>query len=181
MLRKILPALFGQSNGSAAEAPPAKKWASAYASDRLYCLVTFSGYRSSSIDTGGENLVLGPDCSDEELGTALLKALAASRMVAKDEIGLFFDAKASSARYETWVNGLMQRYKMKTRQVLFSGMRNCNVEQEGGVIAMLPTVHDRLEAWGRTKSMQLPTITVDAGAGPHKVGAALREAFSHCQ
>jgi hypothetical protein len=182
MLRKILPALFGQPNGGATEAPPAKKWASAYSSDRLHCLLTFSGYNNSSaIDIDGENILLSPDCSDDELGAALVRALAASRTIAREEIGAFFDAKTVVARYESWVHGLMQHCELKTRKALFRGMNSCNVAQENGVISILPTEHDRLEGWGRTKDMNMPTINISAGAAPHEVGAALREAFSHCR
>jgi hypothetical protein len=181
MLRKMLPALFGRTDGNAAQAPPAKQWTSGYASDRFYCLVTHSGYWSSAIDSGGENIVLPPDCSDEELGAALLKALAASRMVAAGEIGLFFDAKAVVARHDAWVDGLMRRFGLKTRKALFTGMNNCSVEREGSVISILPMVRHRLGAWGRTKSMELPTFNLPAEAGPQEVGAALREAFSHCR
>jgi hypothetical protein len=179
-LRKLSPALF-ERDQSEVKPPPPKKWTSAYSSHRFYCLVTHSGYRSSAIDLDGENILLPPDCSDGELGNALSKALAASRMFSLKDYGPFFDANAVVARHKQWVADLMRRYQLKTKKALFTDMNLCNVTQEGGMISISPNVHDRLEGWGRRKSMNLPTITVAANANASEIGAALRGAFSYCR
>jgi hypothetical protein len=183
LLSKIVPALFGKSqNDQTDKPPPAKKWASAKSSHRFICIRTCSGYRNSNAaDPGGENILLDPNCSDEELGSALVKALAASRFLSLKDAGVFFDRDAVVARYKIWVADLMQRYKLKTKKALFTGMMSCNVELQDGVISINPTVHHRLENWGRTKNDGLPTFTVSASASAKDIGVVLREAFSACR
>jgi len=132
------------------------------------------------LDPAGKALLLTRDCSDEELGTALLNALAASRMLTLKQAETFFAVAELQERYKAWVAGLMQHYKLKTKKALFTGMDNCHVTEREGVVSISPNAHQRLEGWVRTKSMNLPTLTVAANASAEDIGARLREAFSHC-
>lgn len=139
----------------------------------------------AAVDPKGKQLLLPLDASDEELGAAVLDALAHSRFVRPwqqpqvDEV--IFDMKALRKRYERWVTKLMKACGYKTRRSLFNKMSNCSVTRREGVITISPSAHAKSEVWTGDGISEEDYVSIPAESLPAEVGAALRLAFSRCR
>lgn len=160
-------------------APERKAWANAYISNDFICVTTQSGYRRSAYDPKGVQSILAYDVGDEELGAAVLRSLDASRFLAPEEIGSFFDLAAVESRYALWVQGLMQVVGCESRKELFRDMKLCNIERRSGEIVVTPTKHEKLEAWGGTGQKD-DRVSISSGAAID-VGRGLRVALGRCK
>lgn len=156
-------------------------WASAKINRKFICVETCSGYRAIATDPKGKQHLLSPDISGEDLGNAVLDALAHSRFIVpaeqpEEDQDLFdFDRN-----YSEWVRHLMERYSYKTNHALFKDMKLCNIESREGTMTIRPTHHRSLEAWGGGGITEKDYVVLSASSLPADVGAALRLAFSRC-
>lgn len=165
------------------------RWASVMYNGDFYCVETWSGYGGGAIqDPKGSQHLLAPDVSDEELGLALLDALAHSRFVLsapKEGVTVhpeveydfeLYDRAIKDELYLTWTEFLMKRYGYKTKRALFKNMQNCSIRQESDILIIIPTYHQKLEQWGgKIEPVVLPYKSTAA-----EIGAALREGFRRC-
>ena len=158
-----------------------RKRASAVENGDFVCVETESGHGSTAWDPEAKQHLLPPDVSDDELGQAVLDALAHSRHMSVEEACVFLEYRAVKVRYDTWVAALMERYGYKTRRALFKSMKNCSAECVEGRITIAPTRHEKLEGWGREKDDGIEDVVIPADSPPAAVGAALRLAFSRCR
>ena len=139
-------------------------WAFAKSNQDFSLIETVSGYRgAAALDPKGIQRFLAPDASDEELGLAVIDALAHSRWVLpaprsgssyppEVEFDLeLYDYKKVAERYAAWTKDLMARYGYKTKRALFKNMKSCAIERKGGTITIRPSHHEKLEAWDREK------------------------------
>jgi hypothetical protein len=167
-------------------------WANAKFNGDFILVETFSGYTSSMRDPKGKQRFLAPDANDEELGLAVLDALASSRFVLpgpRTDVWIhpdagfdmeLYDYRQTAARYAAWTKDLMARYGYKTKRALFKNMKSCSIERKGGTITISPSHHEKLEAWSREKDDGIEDAVIAADAKPAEIGAALRLAFSRC-
>ncbi|MFH5255071.1 contact-dependent growth inhibition system immunity protein [Burkholderia semiarida] len=158
-----------------------KRWASAYENRDFVQVETQSGYRGGLPDPLGKRIQLLNPTTDEDLGCAVLDALAASRFLHPNEHREFFDIRGRVVpQYEEWVKSVMAAYGYKTRRALFKDMKSCGIEKLGGVITMRPTHHEKLEAWSGEGITEDSLVQVRAGSDPAEIGMALRLALSRC-
>jgi len=170
-----------------------KYWAEALANENFYCIETFSGFRGGMhADYKGACHLLSPDASDKRMGDALLDALLHSRfVVSSPREGFIFppeveyDAELNipekvAERYKLWVEEMMQRYGYKTKRALFKGMRRCSVEVDENTLTILPSHHEKLEAWSGDGISKDDYVVLAAKSSAEEIGAALRLAFSRC-
>ncbi|MDR6413178.1 UNVERIFIED_ORG: hypothetical protein ABIC62_006620 [Burkholderia sp. 1595] len=158
-----------------------KRWASAYENRDFVQVETQSGYRGGLPDPLGKRIQLLNPATDEVLGGAVLDALAESRFLHPNEHREFFDIRGRVVpQYEEWVKSVMAAYGYKTRRALFKDMKSCGIEEQGGVITMRPTHHEKLEAWSGEGITEASLVQVQAGSDPAEIGTALRLALSRC-
>ncbi|WP_082676190.1 contact-dependent growth inhibition system immunity protein [Pannonibacter phragmitetus] len=98
------------------------RWASAKFNNDFFRIETYSGYSSPIRDPLGVQHLLQPDASDQELGSALLDALAHSRFVLgvpRNDVRVhpevtydmsLYDYELSRQRYAEWIRKLMERF-----------------------------------------------------------------------
>ena len=155
--------------------------ARAMKNDRLQCVETFSGYRSSKRDPRGSQHLLPPDANDRDLGLAVLDALAHSRFVRPQDDPALFDNESTAERYEAWVKDLMFAYGYGVRSDLFKDMRSCNIESQNGTITIRPSVHDKPEGWSGDGIGEKDFVVISDERPAAEIGAALRQAFGRCK
>lgn len=167
-------------------------WADAKFNTDFICIETYSGYRSSQADPQGVQHLVRPDANDQELGTALLDALAHSRFVLPEprkDIWIhpeatfdmnLYDYDFNNQRYAEWVCKLMDVYGYKNRRALFKDMKSCGVESKSGEVTIRPRHHEKLEAWSGKGISESDNVVIPSNSSPAEVGAALRLAFSRC-
>ena len=155
-------------------------WAGAYQNQDMICVDSCSGYRGCAYDPRGNQTVFGVDADDDALGIAVQNALAGSRFLSIKEIPDFFDYRRVEERYAERVKSLMARQGYKTKTALFRGMKFCSIRLSKGMIEIVPTTHEELEAWGREKDDGIEDVFVVADSTAKEIGAALRLGFSRC-
>jgi hypothetical protein len=167
-------------------------WAGAKFNSDFIFIETYSGYRSSQADPLGAQHLVRPDASDQELGVALLDALARSRFVLPEprkdvwihpeatfDMSLY-DYDLNNQRYSDWIDRLMGAYGYKTKRALFKDMKSCSVENKLGEIVIRPSCHEKLEAWSGKGIVESDYVVIPANSPASDVGGALRLAFSRC-
>ncbi|MBN6114403.1 contact-dependent growth inhibition system immunity protein [Xanthomonas campestris pv. phormiicola] len=167
-------------------------WADAKINNDFISVKTFSGYRSSRADPQGVEYFLNTDVADEELGFAVLDALAHSRFVLsepREDVWIhpevtfdreLYNYDLTNQRYDQWVGGILEQYGYKTKRALFKDMKNCSIESKCGQITIRPSHHEKLEAWSGKGIGEGDHVIIPSGSSPSDVGAALRLAFSRC-
>ena len=158
-----------------------KRWAHVYENRDFVQIETRSGYRGGLPDPLGKRVQIPNPASDEDLGRAVLEALASSRFIHPDEDRQFFDIRGRVVpQYEEWVKSLMATYAYKSRRALFKEMKSCGIEERNGVVTMRPTHHEKLEAWSGEGITEESLVHVDIDSNALSVGTALRLALSRC-
>ena len=156
-------------------------WASAKKNRKLFCVDTCSRYRATATDPKGKQHLLTPGIGDQDLGIAVLDALAHSRFIVpleqpEEHQGLF----DFNRNYSEWVKCLMEHYGYTTKHALFNDMKLCNIESREGTITIRPTHHRSLEAWGGAGISEEDYVRISSDGPPDEIGAALRLAFTRC-
>jgi hypothetical protein len=146
----------------------------------FFSIETRSGWLRSRDDPEGAQHLLAPSASDLELGTAVLDALAKSRMVTHDDAPEVFDIDLAQERYTAWVAMLIARYGYKGRRTLFNSMKFCDLESKDGVLRIRPWHHERSDRWSGKGITAEHHVALDAHSPPEAVGAGLRLAFRRC-
>jgi hypothetical protein len=156
------------------------KRAAAWCHPDFILVETYSGRGRTMFDPLGAQLFLPADASDAALGAAVADALARSRLLSSDESAAYFQLKRVAEQYAKWVDLLLSRGPYKSRRELFKPLKNCGIHHVGDTVTFRPTVHERLEAWGREQGDGLEDVTIPGDSDPEKLGAALRLAFDRC-
>ena len=168
-------------------------WASALFNGDFYSVKTYSGFRGGSHeDYKGIEHRLPPNISDQDLGLAVLDAMARSRWV----LGIpregsvyppnvefdsdLYNRELSMERGKKWVADLMAQYGYKTKRALYKNMQNCSIDRYGDSIKFMPSHHEKLEMWSRVKDDGIEDVILPVTSTPAEIGAALRLAFSRC-
>jgi len=157
-----------------------RKWANAYRNQHFICIHTCSGYRASVFDPSGRQSLMSIDVDDKTLGTAVLESLTASRFLAVDQVGIFFDRKLVAENYDNWTKDLIVTYRYKSKTALFKKMILCNIEMDDHSIVIRPTRHEKLETWGKDNADNILDVLIAVESPPEEIGEALRLGFSRC-
>lgn len=155
-----------------------KARASAKNNGDFISIKTYSGYSLAIGDPTVPEYLLEPHASDEEVGTAVLKALQQSRFLSFEEEGDLMEN--ATPNYKAWVEKLMKQYGYKTKRALFKNMKSCGIDQNKNVITIRPSHHEKLEAWDGEGFTESDYVKIPADSPPAEIGAALRLAFSRC-
>jgi len=154
--------------------------ASALQNQDFTWVYTDSGRGLVAYDPQGKDLILGLDADDNALGVAVREALASSRLLSPKEAMKLLDYRTSGDEYKERVKSLMRMHGYKNKSAMFKNMKCCGITESKGMIEIRPSIHDRLDGWGRTKNDGIENILISATRQPHYIGAALRLAFSRC-
>ncbi|EPB0880350.1 contact-dependent growth inhibition system immunity protein [Yersinia enterocolitica] len=125
--------------------------------------------------------LLPPDADDKSIGEAVFIALSNSRTLSLEESTDFFDLEKVKEQYVAWIAMLMERYGYKTKRALFKDMKNCSIHCINGVITIVPTRHEKLEAWSGKGIKESDDVVISVNSSPAEIGAALRLALSRCK
>ena len=151
--------------------------ASVAATPKLLWVRTLSGAVATRVDPRGADHVLAPASSDEELGAAVLDALARSRYVGTDtELGV--EIERVRKHNEERLLELAPQFGYKNARAVLRSMKFCPVVVMGKEILFRPTRHTGLEHW-----RYLPeefVVRLASPAGEREVGRATRLALSRC-
>ncbi|MBB3225554.1 hypothetical protein FHW69_000144 [Luteibacter sp. Sphag1AF] len=156
------------------------QWAGAVDNGDFICIDTYSGNGLLGRDTEGVSEILGAGENNENLGCAVIRALAASREITLDEYSGYFNWEKRKASYTLWVNSLMQQFGYRTRKALFRNMRSCSIAVDDSSILFCPSHHEKLEAWSGDGISKDDYVVLPFDSSPADIGAALRLAFSRC-
>ena len=157
------------------------KNATAWCNEDFVCIQTDSGRGMLRYDPSGAQHVLACDASDEALGDALLDALGRSRVIPSADAKTFLDMKRGAIEYANWTADLITRFSYKSKTQLFRNMRHCGVQLLGDTMFLRPSIHEKLEAWGRQEGDGIEDVTIPAASSAAEIGVALRTAFSRCR
>lgn len=160
--------------------PTKKSWAEAKANQEFIELETYSGYWNFLPDPHGKKFHFPITVSDEELGRGVLEALSASRILKPQENPAFFDIQRVSHGYQNWVQELINIYGYKTKHFLFKKMKSCSIKCQENIIIIIPSHHEKLEAWSGYGIHEDDYMKISANSSPEEIGAGLRTAFSRC-
>lgn len=142
---------------------------------------TYSGYWNFLPDPEGKRHLMLSSCSDSEIGTAIFDALAASRRVDPQVNREFFDVRGRVAlQYAEWVDSVMKGFGYKSKRVMFNDMKSCSVELVGDSIVIIPSHHEKLEAWSGKDIDESDHVVISSASSPSEVGAGLRLAMNRC-
>lgn len=164
--------------------PKYRKWASVYFNGDFYLASTSSGYGHCVSDPAGFEGYLPHSATDDELGKAVLEAIAQSRFLRpenREEFERFFNPARIAASYAARVTFLIERYKYKTKRNLFKNMALCNITVSDGEMEISPTRHEKLESWAGIKNEGIENVILPAASSSEEIGRALRTAFSRCE
>lgn len=154
--------------------PHALKHASVFAKDRFFCVESCAGYRSF----GSERIAafLPGDAPDDDVGRAVLEALASYRVLSVAEVAEFRDLGSVEARHSEWERQLMELAGYTSRQEIYRGLKHVPVRLSGSELSVSATVQDRRHGFeGNGFAL---TMAVNIGAAA--VGAAVKSAVSEC-
>lgn len=152
--------------------------ASVYFNEKFILIKTLSGYRSYSADPDFDAIFISDNSSNQDLGDAVLLALKRSRHISLEEIPIYFERHAAAARYNSWVNEMMERYSYKSRRSFFKNLRNCGIRKRGDSIVFVPMHHKKSEEWHGIDDEV--NVTIASNAPVSEIGEALRLALSRC-
>ncbi|WP_338464126.1 contact-dependent growth inhibition system immunity protein [Franconibacter daqui] len=157
-------------------------WANVFITNDFFCIDTYSGLGMTGRDALFPSRLLPPDADDMRIGDAILQALSDSRsLVVREERAAFFDADKVKERYKNWTAMLLEQYQYKTKKTLFKDMKKCTVHCVNDIITIIPTRHEKLEAWGRSKGDGIEDVILSTNSSPAEIGAGLRLALSRCK
>ncbi|MEN4922751.1 contact-dependent growth inhibition system immunity protein [Achromobacter spanius] len=167
-------------------------WANVKANSKFICIQTYSGYASCRADHRGAVHWLTPTASDEEIGTALLNALSKSRFVLpgpRTDVWVhpdatfdaeLYDLKKLGEGYTNWVESIKLRYGYTQRKLIFKDMKSCSFMARLGKIIMMPSHHEKLEAWSGEGISEDAYVIVSGDSSPSEIGAGVRLALDRC-
>jgi hypothetical protein len=133
------------------------------------------------LDPLGNDYLLAPNVSEEDLGNAVLDALAHSCFLEYKEHPGWYDSEDAKKQNDERVATLMTRYGYKKRSSLFSSMELCAIELVEGVITIRPNKHVKSEVWEQRTPDLDKNLTIAADSPPAEIGAALKEGFRRCR
>lgn len=164
--------------------PIYQKWASAYFNGDVYIIKSKAGYGSCVHDPKGYEEHLQATATDEEVGGAVVKAVAHSRFVRPDDAEEFEQLHSPTriaADYASWVTSLLERHRYKTRRALFKNMDLCGVTVTGEEMEFTPMRHEKLEGWVGLELNRHESVLIPANSSFGDIGGALRLALSRCE
>lgn len=66
------------------------------------------------------------------------------------------------------------------RLALFKNMKSCSIVKSGDDLVIVPTHHDKLDSWSRSKDDGIEDVVLPIGRSWAQIGAAFRLALSRC-
>lgn len=172
-------------------------WTEARWHPDFLCIFTVSGFRGGThIDEKRPEIYLAPDASDEELGRAIIDAMAVSRwLISNPDPGEIFhpdvvvDGETSNyikgqKREQEWGQRMRKRFKLPSKRDVYVPLKRCDIEKKNGIIRICCRVHypnkNYGDCWGFATPEMSPYVILPDTASAQDLGAGLRVAFSRC-
>jgi len=160
--------------------PDHKPAATLTASPAFVDVVAHSGYRGYRPDREAFGCTLAADASDEQLGSAVRKALLLSRQIEFAEVKAFFDSKLMQQLHDDWVALMMSSYGYRSRRALHQALRSCRCESDGSKIRLVPWRREGAEGYVGFGTPDVDVV-VPFDSSDVELGAAARVALSRCE
>lgn len=120
---------------------------------------------------------LVPSVSDEDLGSRLRLALAASKRVPVEEFQKIFRSGIVQEIAKEREKLAMENYGYKTRRAMYKKMDTCTISHFEGRIEIQPSHQKSLDGY---TGIEDAALDVPVTASDAELGAALREGFKRC-
>ncbi|MCZ8397983.1 contact-dependent growth inhibition system immunity protein [Achromobacter ruhlandii] len=155
---------------------------------RVMTLLNEKFYRVSSLavelmaisDPEGFKIFMPPEESDEVLGDAIRRALAASRPVSRDYINQIINSGEQKRRGDEENLLMMKKFGYAGKRALYKSMKFCPVSVISEGIEFQPTHRKGLDGFTVRTNLDLVPVIVPQTASDMELGLALREAFTRC-
>jgi hypothetical protein len=155
--------------------------AQAWSNGRMLCIFSRPADLDPWLFRRTRTLHPDPGGPDRPIGAALRAALGHSRHWAQlllQEPLPEINRRERRIRHLRWLLALMERHGYRTMHNFLIRMQCCLIHQGADGIVIVPTRHQRIQAWSCLPRESV--ITLPAGSGNAALGAALRQAFSRC-
>jgi len=160
--------------------PEGRRYASCASTGSFLIIDTLSGRGLVKIDEEGHHAVLPINSDDQNVGDAISKALAKSRILPPGEAKAFLAPRKGKEEYDARVLRLREALGFKTRRALFENMQLVQIESKDGQIELMPTNHEKLEGWSGDGIDKALHIMLPANADARLLGSSLRIVLARC-
>ncbi|WP_367110490.1 contact-dependent growth inhibition system immunity protein [uncultured Psychrobacter sp.] len=123
-------------------------------------------------------IILDIDCTDEQLGRAVLSALEHSKQISIDEFSEGFNSGFFKEQYNKYIDSLMIRFGFKTKKQLFKKIKEVSISKIDDKFQLLSTHQNSLGSFSADNNSQ--TIVVEASTTPATLGKLTRDAYKEC-
>jgi hypothetical protein len=153
------------------------KVATIHKSEKFICVEPLSGINGLTYrEDGNCRMYLDSDATNEDLGYALLDALAKSRY---DNSKEFLNPDRAMRVYQEWQNDFMTRYGYRSKREAYTSLDWCGARMSEGTISIEPHNRYKADHWKSLPPDKIVTIHVTTD--PNVAGAALRLALNRCK
>lgn len=125
-----------------------------------------------------EPIILDKDCTNEQLGLAVLNALEHSKQISFDEFDEGFHSGFFKDQYNKYIDSLMTRFSFKTKKQLFKTIKEVSITKIDNEFQLLSTYQNSLGSFSADNESQI--IVVKASTTPTILGKITRDAHKGC-
>ena len=123
-------------------------------------------------------VILDKDCTDEQLGLAVLKALEHSKQISIEEFSEGFNAGIFKEGYNKYINFLMMRYNCKNKKQFFKKIKEVTISKIDNNFQLLSTHQNSTGSFSANNSSQV--ISIETSTSPTVLGKLARDAYKGC-
>ncbi|EDW2056432.1 DUF1436 family protein [Salmonella enterica subsp. enterica] len=148
--------------------------------DKFYSVDSLSVGLINISEPDGFQQFLPPDENDEVLGSAVRRALAASKPISLEKLNQAIDSGELKRRGKEEDTLMMRKFGYTSKRSLYKSMKFCSISMVSEGIKFQPTHRKGLDAYTVRTDLDLVPVIVPQTASDMELGLALREAFARC-
>ncbi|MCZ8397982.1 contact-dependent growth inhibition system immunity protein [Achromobacter ruhlandii] len=148
--------------------------------DKFYSVDSLSVGLINITEPDGFQQFLPPDESNQVLGSAVRRALAASKPISLDKVNQVIDSGELKKRDKEYESLMMRKFGYTGKRALYKSMKFCSVSVISEGIEFQPTHRKGLDGFTVRTNLDLVPVIVPQTASDMELGLALREAFTRC-
>lgn len=123
-------------------------------------------------------ILLRVDCSNEQLGLAILEALSHSKQISINEFSENFESGFFREKYNEYIQYLVKRFNYKNKKQLFRTILSVSISEIDDEFQAISTHQDSL--YGFSAEGQSCITLIKSSVSPSALGTFAREALSRC-
>jgi hypothetical protein len=156
------------------------KQATVWGNERAIVIVTDSGFGAAYItDHEAFFALLTPKSSNSEIGDAVKKALAASKVL--DSSGTWINDPARAKKHEEFLERFVSHYGFASQRSFFRRAFTCELELEGDSVVIQPLQQISGDKWDGFKDQAKRNVRASIDASDAELGKAVRLAITRCE